>query len=196
MDPEFNTYDVLPGENVVPSDIASSDTSMTDSTVSSDTVEQLSLRELNEYLGKSFKDKATAIKSIKDTYSFVGRRQEDAIKTLDPERFISRDQYESDMFYSKNPEYEKSGVRTVIDSLAKAQGKRPSDIVQSDDFKAIFSKVRGYDESQSVRSVLETNPRMAGSRDNFAKAQEAMKSGNKIAAEELAVRAVMEAYQK
>lgn len=196
MEQDYNTYETLDGENVVPSDIASSSVKETESAVSSDTVETLSLKEINEYLGKNYKDKASALKSIKDTASFVGQRKSDVEKAIDPERFISRDQYETDMFYSKNPEYEQAGIRTMIDSMAKAEGKRPSDVVQSESFKAIFGKVRGYDESQSVKSVLETNPRLTSSRDKFTQAQDAVKSGNKQLAEDLAVRAVMEAYEK
>jgi len=196
MDQDYNTYETLDGENDVPSVNASSSVKETESAVSPDTVETLSLKELNEYLGKSFKDKDSALKSLKDTAAYVGRKKEDVEKAIDPERFISRDQYETDMFYSKNPEYETSGMRTVIDAMAKAEGKRPSDIVQADNFKAIFGKVRGYDENQSMKSVLETNPRLSSSRDKFSQAQEAMKAGNKNQAEELAVRAVMDAYEK
>lgn len=163
-------------------------------TVPQDTVETLSLEELNKYLGKNYKDKATALKSVKDTFSYVGKKVE-VKKDVDLSGYISKDQYETDMFYSKNPEYESSSVRAVIDSMAKAEGKKPAEIVQSENFKTIFGKVKGYDESQSVKSVLESNPRLASSRDKMSQAGEAMRAGNKLSAEELATRAVMEAYE-
>lgn len=157
-------------------------------------VEGLSLQELNEYLGKDYKDKGSALKSLKETFSFVGKKIE-AGKGVDMSNFISKDQYDTDMFYSKNTEYNNPDIRTVIDSMAKAEGKRPSEVVNSEAFKNVFGKVKGYDESQSLKSVLESNPRLAGSRDKFTQAQEAMKAGNTQSAEELATRAVMEAYE-
>lgn len=37
---------------------------------------QISLEKLNEFLGKDYKDVDTALKSVKDTFSFVGKRDE------------------------------------------------------------------------------------------------------------------------
>jgi hypothetical protein len=116
--------------------------------------------------------------------------------TVDPNQYISRDQYETDMFYTKNPEFEKAGVRSIIDSMAKSEGKRPSEVVNMDSFKTIFSKVKGYDESQNMRSVLETSPHLASSRDSMTRAREAVKSGDKAGAEALAVKAVMDSMMK
>lgn len=192
MEPDNNTYDTLDGGNA-DSDIASSSVKETESTVSTDAASSLSLAEINSALGKNFTNKDAALKSFKDTFSFVGKKME---PTVDPSQYISRDQYETDMFYTKNPEFEKAGVRSIIDSMAKSEGKRPSEVVNMDSFKTIFSKVKGYDESQNMRSVLETSPHLASSRDSMTRAREAVKSGDKAGAEALAVKAVMDSMMK
>lgn len=192
MDPDNNTYDTLDGGNA-DSDIASSSVKETASAVSTDAANTLSLAEINAALGKNFTNKDAALKSFKDTFSFVGKKVE---STVDPSQYISRDQYETDMFYTKNPEFEKAGVRSIIDSLAKSEGKKPSEIVAGETFKTIFSKVQGYDENQNSNSVLETSPHLASSRDKLSKAKDAVKSGDRASAEDLAVQAVMDSMKK
>ena len=44
----------------------------------------LSLAELNTLLGKDFKDKATALKAVKDTFSYIGRQNTVANPTPAP----------------------------------------------------------------------------------------------------------------
>lgn len=192
MEPDNNTYDTLDGGNA-DSDIASSSVKETESTVSTDAASSLSLAEINSALGKNFTNKDAALKSFKDTFSYVGKKME---STVDQNQYISRDQYETDMFYSKNPEYEQSGVRSIIDSIAKSEGKKPSEVVNLDSFKTIFSKVKGYDESQSMKSILESSPHLASSRDKLSKARDAVKTGDRASAEDLAVQAVMDSMKK
>lgn len=161
-----------------------------------ETVEGLSLQDLNKYLGKNYPDKDTALKSLKDTISYVGKKKDDIVKeAFDGSKFISRDQYETDMFYSKNPDYQSPELRKVIDSMAKADGIRPQDVVESEAFKAVYGKVKGYTDSQSLKSVLETNPRLANTTSKLGEAAEAMKSGNRDLAASKAAQAVMEAFE-
>lgn len=192
MEQDNNTYETLDSGNA-DSDIAPVSVKETVSAVPQNTADTLSLAELNEALGKNYKDKDSALKSFKDTFSFVGKKVEPKI---DPNQFISREQYESDMFYSKNPELNSPEIREMIDAMAKAQGIKPQDVVNKDSFKAVFSKVKGYDESQSMKSVLESNPRLSSSRDSLTQAREEASKGNTAKAEELAVKAVMDAYAK
>lgn len=192
MDQDNNTYETLDGVNA-DSDIATSSVEETVSAVSQNTADALSLTELNALLGKNYPTKEAAMKSVKDTFSFVGKKVEPKI---DPSQFISREQYESDMFYSKNPELNSPEIKEIIDAMAKAQGVKPQDVVNKDSFKAVFSKVKGYDESQNVRSVLESNPRLSSSRDSLTQAREESAKGNSLKAEELAVKAVMDVYMK
>lgn len=192
MEQDNNTYETLDSGNA-DSDIAPVSVKETVSAVPQNTADTLSLAELNEALGKNYKDKDSALKSFKDTFSFVGKKVEPKI---DPNQFISREQYESDMFYSKNTKLNTPEMREIIDAMAKAQGIKPQDVVNKDSFKAVFSKVEGYDESQSMKSVLESNPRLSSSRDSLTQAREEASKGNTAKAEELAVKAVMDAYAK
>lgn len=195
MDPEYITPETLGGEDA-PSEFASAPVEETVSAAPSpEAAESLSLAELNQALGKNYKDKATALKSFQDTFAFVGKRKEDLKPEIDPSQFISRDQYETDLFYSKNSKYDTPETRRVIDAIAKAENLKPSDVVQSDTFKSLFSKVEGYDQFQSEKSVLETNPRLASTKDSFTRAAEALQSGQKDQAESLITRAVLESLE-
>jgi hypothetical protein len=195
MDNEYITPETLGGEDLN-NEFASAPVKETVSAVSSNTADALSLNELNSYLGKNFTSKESALKSLKDTFSYVGKKTEDITPKIDPNQFISREQYEQDMFYSRNAEYSTPEVREVIDAMAKAKGLSPKDVVASDTFKAVFSKVKGYDESQSLKSVLETNPRLASTRDSYTKAAEMLnQGGRKDEAEGMIARAVLDSLK-
>lgn len=194
MDQEYITPETLGGEDLN-NEFASAPVKETVSAVSSNTADALTLNELNSFLGKNYKDIETAKKSLKDTFSYVGKKTEDITPKIDPNQFISREQYEQDMFYSRNAEYATPEVREVIDAMAKAKGLSPKDVVTTDAFKAVFSKVKGYDESQSLRSVLETNPRLASTRDSFTRGAENLQAGNKDVGESLITKAVLESLK-
>lgn len=153
--------------------------------------DSLSLTELNHALGKTFTSKEAAIKAVKDTFSYVGKRKEDVAKeVVDTSKFISAERYETDMFYAGNPDY--TDLRQVIDSMAKAEGKRPHEIVNSDAFKNVFEKVKGFNEVQKTRTVLESNPRITSSRTKIQEARQALKEGDEQGANNAAVRAALE----
>lgn len=176
--------------------VESSISESSDSQPAQEPVENLSLEELNKFLGKSYPNKETALKSLKDTFSYVGKKKDTVVKeALDENKFISREQYEEDMFFSKNPEYTTPEMREVIKSMAKAEGIKTSEVVEKESFKKIFGAVKGYSESQNLKSVLETNPRIAQTKSLLKEAQEANASGNKDLAKELATKAVMDAYE-
>lgn len=174
----------------------------------------LSLEELNEQLGRDFKDKDSAVKALKDTFSFVGKAgsYQQAVKTLseqlgtdengvldylskqaqvhqspsqgegqsgqeggqndqpNPNDYVSREQYERDLFYRDNPQYK--GYESVIDAMATAQQKPPQEIVEQDDFKSIFDKAQAADEEANKKSVVESNQNLGASSDRLSKAKE------------------------
>lgn len=117
----------------------------------------LSLAELNQYLGKDFKDKATALKAVKDTFSFVGKKIETAAPSVqpDPELKAKVQSLEEEVFYANHPEYKDH--RDVI----KALGGNPAEVVGTDVFKGIFEKAKVADDVQKRQSVLNTNQRIA-----------------------------------
>lgn len=143
---------------------------------------EISLAELNQMLGKSFPTKEAALKSIVDTQSFVGKRKEDIVKEYiaqttdtDATNKLSKqiEDMRKDNFYRDNPQYATPEVRALIDKL----GNSPAEVVNQADFKAFFEKAKGFDEIQKSRNVLDSNPRLASSKDAMAKIVELKNSG-------------------
>lgn len=169
---------------------ASVETSVQD--VSADT---MSLTELNNYLGKDFKDKSTALKALKDTFSYVGKKKDDIIREVKSSEDLTKVYKElSDLkknaFYDKNPQFAEQ--RALIDKL----GSNPEEVVNSNEFKGMFEKVKGYDENQKLKKVMETNPRLSSSRDALSRATESvLKSGTPSEeVENLVAGAIRDAY--
>lgn len=159
-------------------------------------VENLSLEELNKFLGKNYPNKDTALKSLKDTFSYVGKKKDTVVKeAFDENKFISREQYEEDMFFSKRQELSNPEIKDVLKSMAKANNVTVQEAAELDSFKKVFGAFKGYSETQNLKSVLETNPRIAQTKSTMQEAREALNSGNKSLAEELATKAVMDAYE-
>lgn len=129
----------------------------------------LSLAELNQTLGKDFKDRATALKALKDTFSYVGKKTETPQQTAPVDASL-KDQVRSlqeEVFYANNPEYK--GVRDLI----RTMGGNPSEVVGSDAFKAVYEKVKVADEVAKKQSVVSSNARVGQSSsrvDNAVKA--------------------------
>lgn len=130
----------------------------------------MTLTELNTLLGKDFKDKATALKSVKDTYSYVGKRKEDIIKEVggsneDTAKEIK--EIKENLFFKDNPQFQP--YRNVMARM----GSNPAEVAELPEFKDIFTKASGYDNDQKLKSVLQSNPRLAQTKDNLTKAREA-----------------------
>lgn len=152
----------------------------------------LSLGELNTLLGKDFKDKETAFKSLKDTQSFVGKRKEDIAREVSGDTATLSNELKAireDLFYKDNPQFAEH--RGLISKL----GGNPGEAVNTPEFKALFDKADGFNKSQNLKSVLVSNSRLASSRDNLTKASEALQTGNQSEAEALATKAVLDLIQ-
>lgn len=204
---EINTEKTLAGGmDVVPADGGKADAP-----------EVSSLHEvLSQALGKPFKDDESALKAVKDTFSYVGEygkvrpvlkeletkfgpdyitKMDEIFKPeakVDESKFVSRDEFDSSLFYSKHPEYE--AHKEVISALRSSTGKPLNEVVELPSFKTMFEKVQKADESEKSQSVLKTNPRIGQATDKISQAQEAAKSGNSSAAAKAATDAVMEAF--
>lgn len=148
-------------------------------------------------LGKQYPDKATALKGLKDTFSFVGKKA-DSVK----EEVISEatkhtselakevTELKRDLWYQKNPQYEP--VRNLIERF----NGDPKDIVNLPEFKEVFEKVKGYEETSKLKTVMESSPRLGQVRDSLSRAAEASKAGDTQLAESEAVKAVIGTYTK
>lgn len=245
MSEEVITPNTVPdGEDVTPAEGKSADDS-------------ISLQELATHLGKDFKDVDSALKSIKDTFSYIGRQDEirNAVKEMvkrtgtderavlstiekimsqgnqndevvtptevapqpatpeakpNTDGFVSRAQYEEDMFFNKKPEYEtiKGILKPIKNSSDEYKAMSWSDFVQTEQVKELHETYNGYNELKGSRSVLETNPRLGAITDKMTKAKQNIKSANDAMragdivsaressrnAEQDAVRAVIESF--
>lgn len=208
----------------------------------------ISLEDLSKVLGKEYKDAETALKSVKDTFNYVGdvgkvknlindaksilntdeagvlnalnKLMEEPLtpsptpeaQTATPaqpstEGFITRDQYQEDMFFSRNQDL--SEVKDILTPLKNATPETKSmsweNFVATDNAKKVVDTFTGYKQVQSEKSVLESNPRLGAVTDRLTEArnlvQEAQTTGNVTqavnmmnTARESAVASVLEAY--
>lgn len=162
----------------------------------------LTLAALNQRLGKNFPDVETALKSIEDTNSYVGRKKEDIERevlarvnnTAETNKLAQEiEGLRKDNFYRDNPQYAKPEVRALIEKF----GGDPAKVVDDVAFKPVFEKMKGYDETQNLRTVLDSNPRLASSRDVLEKARESIeKSGRRNEATETEIaNAILDIYK-
>lgn len=191
---------------------------------------QIQLEKLNELLGKEFKDVDTALKSVKDTFNFVGKRDEisqtvkqvaeatgkteddvlESLKSLmsqptpapeskqDPrasdDNFISKEQYLEDKFFDKNTEL--AGLKDYIKPLKMSspefQAMSWDEFAQTESVSKLKETFSGYEEANSKKSVVESNPRLGAITDKFTKAREAQAAGDDATAKSTAVSAVMD----
>ena len=168
---------------------------------------------MGETLGKEFPDDETALKSIKDTFAYVSKAgkamktveklgidldKDDSLEAtpppktpeIDTDNFIDKATYLKDTFYAKFPEY--AGHQELIDSYVRDKGISHTEAVSSEALKPLFEKTSAYDEIQSKKSVLETNPRLGAITDKMTKARQDLSEGNDVAAKAGAVSSVMD----
>lgn len=163
-----------------------------DTASSSVAPEAMTLEELNSALGKTFKDKASALKSIGEMNSYVGKKKEDIMNEIMGGE-VSKEikQIKENMFYQKRPELDTPEYRAILSKL----DANPEVAANDPSFKSLFEKAVGYDKSQNLKTVLESNPRLASSRDHITKAREAKEAGDSRGAADSALKAVLEAYE-
>lgn len=128
----------------------------------------LTLAELNKHLGSDFKDTATALKALKDTKDFVGKRKDDIVaevrSSLQPNANVDDtlkhdvQSLKSRLFFSENPQYR--GMEAVISKF----GTDPAEVVKSPEFTSVFEKVKLADEVSSNKSVVSSNSRLSQSK--------------------------------
>lgn len=188
------TDNITPNAQPGATDIASG-ASDASGAVSNAGAEMLTLPEINQLLGKSFKDKTTALASLKEMQSYTGKRKEDFFKefqTQNPaapkvdESRIKR--LEDELFYSQNPQY------TPHKAVIAKMGDNPSDVVATPEFKNIFDDLQLASKTKSARTVLESNPRIGQVRDKMKDARTKASQGSYTEANRMAVESVMETF--
>ena len=167
------------------------------------------LSELNKGLGKDFKDKDTALKSLRDTQSYVAqvgtlKSQLEKLQTQPQtpqasgeiaELKAQLENIQKENFFERNQPLKT--IRPTVEAFAKAHGKPLNEVAEMPEIKELLTKVSGFEQSQKMRTVLESNPRLASMTDKMTKAQELASTRSRKAIEqasEQAVSAVMDAY--
>lgn len=151
----------------------------------------MTLEELNTLTGKSYPTKEAALKSIKDTFSYVGKKQATPAPVADDGRIEALEaKLEVADFYRENPQFDTPDAKQLIADM----GGSPAEVVEKASFKTAFEKMTAFDKTEESKSVLQTNPKLGQVTDKITKAKEAVNSGNTSQAGDLAVDAVLEAY--
>lgn len=161
-----------------PTDLALSDPAqLTGADGGAAVAETLSLAELNALLGKDFKDKATALKSVKDTYAYVGKKVDTVAPAAqvqtNPAIEAQLNSLKGEIFYANHPEYK--GHEAIINAM----GSDPAEVVGTAAFKTYFEKAKVADEVAKTKSVVTSNSRLAQTRsvtENAVKAADAGRS--------------------
>jgi len=194
MPDENITLEALDGESHVNSASASETVTPEGNPLSESQLRGLSLDELNETLGKQFKDKDSAIKAIKDTFSYVGKKVDQVEAELKNNGFISKRELEEVLFYRDNPEF--GANKDIIDAYASKFGISAKEAVKSEALSNLLAKAQKADSYESNQSVIESNPRLVASRSSMDKARDMAMSKNSEHREALVAKAVLDAYEK
>lgn len=128
----------------------------------------VTLAELNKQLGSDFKDPSTALRSLKETKDFVGKRREDAvaeakaslIPTTPSDTASKSDVQELNnrLFLSENPQYKgmEDTLRAISPNLAEA--------VRAPGLQTLIEKAHKADEIANNKSVVSSNSRLSQSK--------------------------------
>lgn len=178
MDNEYEYTDSITDETLTgeAQDVPSSDGQAAESPVVAP--EGITLKEIEQSLGKKFPNKEAALKSWKDTLSYIGRPKEAPVQAGDDvanEVASIKQQLQVTQFYADNPEYNSKEVKEIIAEL----GGNPEAVVNTKAFKIAFEAIKSRNEADSSKSVLHSNSRVAAvSSDYQADLEKAQASGD------------------
>lgn len=161
---------------------------------------------LKQITGKDFPTNEAAIKSVQDTFKYVGEAGQ-KLKTMEtqlteaqtaaagtPELAQTVAQLQAQItqneFYNSNPKYNTPEAKALISKF----GSNPADVVKDDLFVKTFSALETTAAMDSSKSILHSNPRLGQAQDSMTQAAEALKAGNDAQAQSNAVAGVIEAY--
>lgn len=137
----------------------------------------LTLAEINQMLGKQYKDKATALKSLQDMSSMAGRAadlmgRQNGEQPGNEENTKRIEALELDNFFARNPEHEAN--KTILEALAKANN---ISIQKATELEAYQDVVKRTAKSEK-RTVVDSKPRQQSAApdkaytEDFAKAKQ------------------------
>lgn len=123
--------------------------------------DSIDLKKLSEAFGTEFKTIEDALKSIKETKNFVGKRKEDIIseakekilaeikdRGIDTSNFVTKDELQKREFYASNPNLK--GLETIIEAVKKDTGKTREEVLELEQFKPLLKADKSDANEKSV----------------------------------------------
>jgi len=204
MDNEINPSEAVSGAD---NDVGAAEGQVNDSQVVEQAISQaddsLSLEEINQTLGRNYADKATALKALQETASYVGKLGQEVSelkkKATTPQTSedvmaqvaAMQNDLKQTKFYAENPDYNNPEAKELIAKF----GTDPSEVIQDPVFQKAYGAVKTTAEIEKSKSVLHSNPRLGQVSDKISQAREALQQGNEHAASANATAAVIEAFE-
>lgn len=173
MEEEYITDQTIPEEV----DVASPDGQAADSNLSQEMPQDaITLEEIEQVLGKKFPNKETALKSWKDTYSYVGKKSEPAPAPVQQsaDNFVSKEQYEEDMWFAAHPDV--ADQKTLVRALKKETGKTLDEVLELPELKPLLEAKKA--QAENSKSVIHGNSRIANTADYQTDLEQAIQTGN------------------
>lgn len=152
----------------------------------------MTLAELNQTLGKNFSDKASALKALKDTFSYVGKKTEPDDELLRAKGYMTKQDFEAEIFLRDNPQH--AANKKILESIAKAEGVSLVDAAKTPEYSKLFESASEYEKTQSLKTVLNPNPRLQQAQERTSTVQELKQNGRNSEAEFEAARSLIDAF--
>lgn len=140
----------------------------------------MTLDEINTMTGRNYKTLEDAQKGIKETYNYVGEAGKKTDAAVDPDKFMTREEFQAKEFFRDNPEHAKN--KDLINELSKSQGLPPDKVVETELYKSTAARLSVADKVEDTRSTITSNPRLGIVKDTAQKASDAMEAAEKARA--------------
>jgi len=127
----------------------------------------LTLEEINEQTGRNYSSKDEALKSISDTFSHIGKQEEEVKEQLREENFVSQEELNKELFYRENPDMQEHS--DLLEALADKKDMSVEEAAESDEFATLYEKASEAEEEQSKQKVLKSNNRVKGGQSDYDK---------------------------
>lgn len=178
-----NPSDTVPGVNDVVTPVGDENVLQPDA---------LTLEEINSTLGRNYADKPTALKALKETFSFVGKKADEAADaaatapTTTASDTANADataqaladiqkELKTNKFYVNNPDYNTPEAKELIESF----GGEPEEVIQKDIFKKALKAIQSESVNDKSQTVMRSNSRVAATDSDYqTDFDSAQKTGN------------------
>jgi len=157
-----------------------------------ETADGMTLTELNQTLGKNFTDKASALKALKDTFSYVGKKTEPDEELLRAKGYMTKQDFEAEIFLRDNPQH--LANKKILESIAKSEGVTLVEAAKTPEYSKLFESASEYEKAQSLKTVLNPNPRLQQAQERTTTVQELKQNGRNSDAEIEAARSLIDAF--